>query len=297
MNSYNYSFIIPHRNSLELLKRCVSSIPKRNDVQIIIVDDNSDEELKPIIQGDNMVIRYLNEREAKRAGHARNIGINIASGKWLLFADADDYYSENLLNVLDKYKDLSIDVLYFNYYRIYANGNCVSNSALKDNPSNNENMDVIKYKLKMPWNKMVRRKFIIDNRIHFEEVINGNDMFFSFQVGYWSENVEFVNTPLYYYEVSTVGSMTNTKRYGDDYYLCRLNHWFQTNEFYRFINHQNWTYFLPFRFLAILKRKGFMEFIKCIRVFLLNYRSISKEKLKFVNYIKQQKAKKSNSKH
>ena len=39
---YNYSFIIPHHNLPELLKRCVSSIPKRDDVQIIIVDDNSD---------------------------------------------------------------------------------------------------------------------------------------------------------------------------------------------------------------------------------------------------------------
>lgn len=38
----NYSFIIPHRNVPHLLQRCIDSIPKRDDIQIIIVDDNSD---------------------------------------------------------------------------------------------------------------------------------------------------------------------------------------------------------------------------------------------------------------
>ena len=37
----NYSFIIPHRNVPHLLQRCIDSIPKRDDIQIIIVDDNS----------------------------------------------------------------------------------------------------------------------------------------------------------------------------------------------------------------------------------------------------------------
>ena len=37
----NYSFIIPHRNVPHLLQRCIDSIPKRDDIQIIIVDDCS----------------------------------------------------------------------------------------------------------------------------------------------------------------------------------------------------------------------------------------------------------------
>ena len=40
--SYNYSIIIPHKNIPELLQRCLDSIPKREDIQIIVVDDNSD---------------------------------------------------------------------------------------------------------------------------------------------------------------------------------------------------------------------------------------------------------------
>ena len=44
-NSINYSIIIPHKNSPLLLERCLESIPIRDDLQIIIVDDNSDPEV------------------------------------------------------------------------------------------------------------------------------------------------------------------------------------------------------------------------------------------------------------
>ena len=37
-----YSIIIPHYNSFLLLRRCLDSIPKREAVQVIVVDDNSD---------------------------------------------------------------------------------------------------------------------------------------------------------------------------------------------------------------------------------------------------------------
>ena len=36
-----YSVIIPHYNIPTLLQRCLSTIPKRKDLEIIIVDDNS----------------------------------------------------------------------------------------------------------------------------------------------------------------------------------------------------------------------------------------------------------------
>ncbi|MDR2475404.1 MAG: glycosyltransferase family 2 protein, partial [Bacteroidales bacterium] len=39
--TFNYSIIIPHKDIPDLLRRCLDSIPYRNDLQIIIVDDNS----------------------------------------------------------------------------------------------------------------------------------------------------------------------------------------------------------------------------------------------------------------
>ena len=42
MTIINYSIIIPHKNSTKLLQRCIDTIPYRKDIQVIIVDDNSD---------------------------------------------------------------------------------------------------------------------------------------------------------------------------------------------------------------------------------------------------------------
>ena len=39
---FTYSVVIPHKNCVPLLQRCLNSIPKRNDIQVIVVDDVSD---------------------------------------------------------------------------------------------------------------------------------------------------------------------------------------------------------------------------------------------------------------
>ena len=40
MKEITYTFIIPHHNCPDLLDRCLSSIPQRDDIQIVVVDDN-----------------------------------------------------------------------------------------------------------------------------------------------------------------------------------------------------------------------------------------------------------------
>ena len=101
----NYSIIIPHKNCPDLLNRCLGSIPLRDDIHIIIVDDNSDNDKKPQYDRNNMEIIFLDAEHSRGAGHARNVGLNRAKGKWLLFADADDYYCEHGFEILDKYLD------------------------------------------------------------------------------------------------------------------------------------------------------------------------------------------------
>src|SRR5699024_11398178 len=89
------SIIIPHYNSTFLLAKLLRSIPYNSAVQVIIIDDNSDEfyqsELYNLQLKNNVAI-YTNESNTKGAGASRNIGLEKAVGKWLLFADSDDYY-------------------------------------------------------------------------------------------------------------------------------------------------------------------------------------------------------------
>lgn len=97
----NYSIIIPHKNSTVLLERCLKSIPCRKDVQVIVVDDNSEnqEELNAVVGGFSQVELILTQGGG--AGHARNEGLKYIRGKWVLFADADDFYNKNAFSILD----------------------------------------------------------------------------------------------------------------------------------------------------------------------------------------------------
>lgn len=70
----NYSIIIPHKNIPTLLRRCLDSIPKRNDVQIIVVDDNSDPGMVdfskfPGLNETNIEVYFT--KEGKGAGYAK----------------------------------------------------------------------------------------------------------------------------------------------------------------------------------------------------------------------------------
>ena len=58
MDQYRLSIIIPHYNIPDLLEKLMSSIPKRDDIQIIVVDDHSDQNVDQL----NFVIRKYRDR-------------------------------------------------------------------------------------------------------------------------------------------------------------------------------------------------------------------------------------------
>lgn len=105
MKTLNYSFVIPHHNSPELLNRCLNSIPQRDDIEIIVIDDNSDEDKKPKLSRPDVKLISIDAEHTKGAGRARNYGLKEATGKWIVFSDADDFFIPSFIDVLDQYKD------------------------------------------------------------------------------------------------------------------------------------------------------------------------------------------------
>lgn len=74
--NYTYSIIIPHYQSIKLLKRLLCSIPERFDIQVLVVDDNSSQD----VQQQLFSLKHLNlticlQPENYGAGSARNIGL------------------------------------------------------------------------------------------------------------------------------------------------------------------------------------------------------------------------------
>ncbi|HCE47774.1 MAG TPA: glycosyl transferase family 2, partial [Prevotellaceae bacterium] len=72
-----YSVIIPHYNSPDLLMRCLASIPDREDIQVIVIDDNSSADVVNFTNfpgKERIYTTLLFNKDNQGAGHARNLG-------------------------------------------------------------------------------------------------------------------------------------------------------------------------------------------------------------------------------
>src|SRR5699024_10636407 len=113
------SVIIPHYNSSSSLKKLLESIPVSNYIEIIIVDDHSNEMHKNNLMEirkkniEKNILLYSNVEGKKGAGSCRNLGILKSTGKWLLFADSDDFFTKDFYNIIEKYFNTCYQVIFF----------------------------------------------------------------------------------------------------------------------------------------------------------------------------------------
>ncbi len=297
----NYSFIIPHHNTPDLLQRLIDTIPQREDIEIIIVDDNSDEDKKANISRSDVKTIFISKEHTKGAGKARNVGMNVAEGKWLLFADADDMYKTGFLGVLDKYKNDDIDVLYFNIESFDSdtlapllnskNDRAIKSRLLFDNYDGSaRRTKELVYLNWEPWNKMVSSVFIKRYGFYFEEVPRGNDVFFSIQIGYFAKKIKIENVILYMLSYCK-GSITQSA-YTFYKAISVINNIFHRNYFFNYINYKEWTNIRKresiFKFIIsiLYKYHNIKLFIRVIIYFAINFHSLWKNRSMYVDIIK-----------
>lgn len=215
----NYSFIIPHHNVPNLLNRLLESIPQREDIEIIVVDDNSDEDKKPSITRKDVRLIVLSKEESKGAGHARNVGLDKARGKWLLFADSDDYYLPGFITVLDKYRECDIDILYFNIFSEVSNSDQLNIlERYMNSEQSHHDRCVLGFSNNAPWNKMFSRDFIYYVGEKFEEIPSSNDAWFTNIMAVKSRKIAVEKSILYRY-VNNPSGITGRVRPISDRYI------------------------------------------------------------------------------
>lgn len=215
----NYSFIIPHHNIPKLLNRLIASIPQRDDIEIIVVDDNSDEDKKPSITRKDVRLIVLSKEESKGAGRARNVGLNLAKGKWLLFADSDDYYLPGFITALDKYRECDIDILYFNIFSEVSNSDQLNIlERYMNSERTHRDRCVLGFSNNAPWNKMYSRDFVYSVGEKFEEIPSSNDAWFTNIMAVKARKIAVEYTVLYQY-VNNPSGITGRVRPLSDRYI------------------------------------------------------------------------------
>ena len=104
-----FSIVIPTFNRAALIATTINTVLKQdfNDFEIIIIDDGSTDNTETLlchILTDKKIIYY--KQENKERGAARNQGIKMAAGKYVLFLDSDDLLNPNHLSALIQIIDL-----------------------------------------------------------------------------------------------------------------------------------------------------------------------------------------------
>ena len=214
----NYSFIIPHKNSKNLLERCIASIPERQDVEIIVVDDNSKETEKPESLREGVRIVNIGENDSKGAGKARNVGLKFARGKWILFADCDDFYEDGFILKLDQFVNMDYDVVFFDAHFIYNTDKSLEKESPRCKYLNRflQNTQSKKFKAFLMhcdnniWSRMFSKKFLDNIDAKFDEIPVANDIYFANYTSVKAQKVYVVSDKLYCY-LKNVGSLTNSK--------------------------------------------------------------------------------------
>lgn len=96
---YKVSIIIPMYNVEKYLKMCLDSIANQTlkDIEVIAINDGSTDKTLEIVQEYKSILPNLTIISTKNygAGHARNIGLEIAKGEYIKFLDADDELPSN----------------------------------------------------------------------------------------------------------------------------------------------------------------------------------------------------------
>lgn len=237
----NYSIIIPHKNIPNLLIRCLRSIPKRNDIEIIVVDDNSDDgayylQLYPELLQEN--VTFIINKEGNGAGAARNIGLDHAKGNWIIFSDADDFFTEDLPRAMDFYINNSADVILFPIKIVDSESleegnwrNTTFNNLVYDESISNKDKLLRTAAL---WSKFIKRDFIEKYHIRCEEIPCSNDQMFSAKVGVYSQNIIFDKNIKVYTLTYRSGSLTRNRSFAT--FECRLD---AEIRFYKFLNSCN----------------------------------------------------------
>lgn len=112
-----FSIIIPVYNSELYLEKCINSVLNQSlkDYEIIAINDNSNDSSLQILSdfGSKIKVHNITDKKGMGPSHARNIGISMATGDYILFLDSDDYYEKDLLKTLDENMNEVYDIIRF----------------------------------------------------------------------------------------------------------------------------------------------------------------------------------------
>lgn len=224
------SVIIPVYKKEKYLAECLKSVLNQTfmDIEVICINDCSPDASGKILQEfkniDERVI-VINNKDNLGAAYSRNIGIDMATGEYLLILDADDTFDPELIKMTyRRCKQDNLDLLLYDYDK-YNNYNGSSINYSMPLPIRNRILkqifscqDIDKFSFQIcpagPWLKMYRREFLCENKIYFQNLSSSNDLFFGKMVLLFANRIGYIDESLVRYRNNTEYQISNNKKEG-----------------------------------------------------------------------------------
>lgn len=203
------SVIIPVYNSEKYISKCLDSVLNQTyqNVEIIVINDGSKDNSIKILKEyekkyENII---LIDKKNEGVSKTRNLGINKATGDYIMFIDNDDFIDEDYIETYMKNSDY--DIVIGSYKRIDNNNKLLFKYNL------NENSRWTKYVVLAPWAKLYKKDFIIKNKIEFIDFKIGEDVYFNLLCYSKTDNIKIINDFKYSWFYNNE-SVSNTSQRG-----------------------------------------------------------------------------------
>jgi glycosyltransferase involved in cell wall biosynthesis len=151
------SIIVPVYNVEKYVKCCIDSIISQNynNIEIIIINDGSTDDSLKIVQnnyGTLSNVRIISQ-ENRGLSEARNTGIDIANGEYLMFVDSDDFLLDDILRYA-----VSMAVKYQADIVSFGSTRCSENEYQKDIKAPIENNKISVLNNNLMYEYLVKRR-------------------------------------------------------------------------------------------------------------------------------------------
>lgn len=206
------SVVVPIYKVEKYLKRCIDSILNQTykRIEIILVDDGSPDKCGEICD------EYANKDNRVRVIHkingglsdARNCGIEIARGDYIIFVDSDDYIHEQMCEKLLYYSiNYKADIVSCNFSYVYDNKVEENKMSIKEKIFLDSGRNILKkyffnysVDLNVVWNKIYKKEiFFTSEKIFFPKNKYYEDNFTVYKLYNKAKNIVLLNESLYFY--------------------------------------------------------------------------------------------------